>query len=149
MLVWGNGPIIPAYPYLAVRRSTRRYGNNKALRGWFTIRVPRWVISSVLEAQALIERMVAEGRAPTLDELANMLFVSRSHLCSAFSHEQDRASAITPGRVAWSAQNHARRVLLRCAGCNTPRLERCSTFSQAFKQSTGVSPIEWRNSNSQ
>lgn len=26
---------------------------------------------------------------------------------------------------------------------------RCSTFSQAFKQSTGVSPIEWRNSNSQ
>lgn len=87
MLIWGNGPIIPAYPYLAVRRSTRRYGNNRALRGWFTIRVPRRAISSVLEAQALIERMVAEGRAPILDELANMLFVSRSHLCSAFSRE--------------------------------------------------------------
>ena len=28
-----------------------------------------------------------EGRAPTLDELANMLFVSRPHVCSAFSRE--------------------------------------------------------------
>ncbi|WP_368406483.1 helix-turn-helix domain-containing protein [uncultured Slackia sp.] len=31
--------------------------------------------------------MIDEGRAPTLDELANTLFVSRSHLCSAFSRE--------------------------------------------------------------
>ena len=45
------------------------------------------MISSVLEAQALIERMIDEGRAPTLDELANMLFVSRPHVCLAFSHE--------------------------------------------------------------
>ena len=87
MLIWGNGPIIPAYPYLAVRRSTRQYGNNRALRGWFTIRVHQRPISSVLEAQALIERVIDEGRAPTLDELANMLFVSRPHLCSAFSRE--------------------------------------------------------------
>ena len=40
-----------------------------------------------LEAQAAIERMLDEGRAPGLDELASMLFVSRSHLCSAFSRE--------------------------------------------------------------
>ena len=34
-----------------------------------------------------IERMIDEGRTSTLDELANMLFVSRLHLCSAFSRE--------------------------------------------------------------
>ena len=31
--------------------------------------------------------MIDEGRAPILDELANMLFVSRPHVCSAFSRE--------------------------------------------------------------
>lgn len=34
--------------------------------------------------------MIDEGRAPTLDELANTLFVSRSHLCSAFSRETEQ-----------------------------------------------------------
>ena len=31
--------------------------------------------------------MIDEVRAPTLDELANLLFVSRPHVCSAFSRE--------------------------------------------------------------
>lgn len=33
--------------------------------------------------------MIDEGRAPTLDELANMLSVSKPHLCSVFSRETE------------------------------------------------------------
>lgn len=43
-----------------------------------------------MRRKPLIERMIDEGRAPTLDELANMLFVSRPHLCSAFSRETEQ-----------------------------------------------------------
>ena len=89
MPIWGNGLIIPVCPYWVVRRTARGTGiigpcGNNPQFG------PRGLISSVLEAQALIERMIDEGRAPTLDELANTLFVSRSHLCSAFSRETEQ-----------------------------------------------------------
>ena len=150
MPTWGNGPIIPACPYWAVQRSTRRYGNNGALRELFTIRVHRRPISSVLGAQALIVRMIDEGRVPTLDELANVLFVSRSHLCSAFSRETGQSIGHYAG-----ARRMERTETMLVGCCSVAQVAtrlgwtRCSTFSQAFKRSTGVSPIEWRNSNSQ
>ena len=111
---------------------------------------PRGPISSVLGAQAFIERMIDEGRAPALDELANMLFVSRSHLCSVFSRETGQSIGHYAGA---RRMKRTKTMLVGC--CSVARAAtrlgwaRCSTLSQAFKRSTGVSPIEWRNSNSQ
>ena len=99
-----------------------------------------------LEAQAAIERMLDEGRAPGLDELASMLFVSRSHLCAAFSRETGQSI----GRYAKTRRIEHAKVLLAsgdsvayvAARLGWPRP---SAFSQAFKQATGVSPTEWRD----
>lgn len=98
-----------------------------------------------LEAQAAIERMLDEGRAPNLDELASMLFVSRSHLCAAFSRETGQSI----GRYAKARRIERAKVLLAsddsvayvAARLGWPRP---SAFSQAFKQATGTSPTEWR-----
>lgn len=101
-----------------------------------------------LKAQALIERMLDEGRAPTINELANVLFVSRSHLCSAFLHETGQSI----GRYAKTRRIERAKTLI-ASGCPVAQIAthlgwtRCSAFSQAFKQSTGVSPTEWRNLN--
>ena len=99
-----------------------------------------------LEAQAAIERMLDEGRAPGLDELASMLFVSRSHLCAAFSRETGQSI----GRYAKARRIERAKVLLAsgdsvayvAARLGWPRP---SAFSQAFKQATGISPTEWRD----
>lgn len=101
-----------------------------------------------LEAQAGIERMLDEGRAPTISELANMLFVSRSHLCSAFLNETGQSI----GHYAKARRMERAKTMIAC-GCPVAQVAtrlgwaRCSTFSQAFKQSTGASPTEWRNLN--
>ncbi len=100
-----------------------------------------------LEAQAIIESMLDEGRAPTLDELAARLFVSRSHLCSAFSRETGQSV----GRYAKTRRIERAKTMLAngdsvaqvAARLGWPR---CSAFSQAFKQATGTSPTEWRDS---
>lgn len=99
-----------------------------------------------LEAQAAIERMLDEGRAPGLDELASMLFVSRSHLCSAFSRETGQSI----GRYA-KARRIERAKTLIASGNSVAYVAarlgwpRPSAFSQAFKQATGTSPTEWRD----
>ncbi|WP_363177304.1 helix-turn-helix domain-containing protein [uncultured Senegalimassilia sp.] len=79
-----------------------------------------------------------------------MLFVSRPHLCSAFSRETEQGI----GHYARARRvERAKTMLVGC--CSVAQVvtrlgwTHCSTFSQAFKQSPGVSPIEWRNSNSQ
>ena len=101
-----------------------------------------------LEAQAIIERMLDEGRAPTINELTNVLFVSRSHLCSAFLHETGQSI----GHYAKTRRIERAKTLI-ASGCSVAQIAtrlgwtRCSAFSQAFKQSTGVSPTEWRNLN--
>lgn len=99
-----------------------------------------------LEAQAAIERMLDEGRAPNLDKLASMLFVSRSHLCAAFSRETGQSI----GRYAKARRIERAKVLLAsgdsvayvAARLGWPRP---SAFSQAYKQATGTSPTEWRD----
>ena len=102
----------------------------------------------VLEAQATIERMLDEGQAPTLDELANRLFVSRSHLCSAFSQETGksigyyvRMRRIERAKTMLASGDPIAQVAVRLGW------SRCSTFSQAFKLATGVTPREWRSTN--
>ena len=99
-----------------------------------------------LEAQAAIERMLDEGRAPNLDELASMLFVSRSHLCSTFSRETGQSV----GRYAKARRIERAKTLLASGNSIAyvaARLgwPRPSAFSQAFKQATGTSPTEWRD----
>ena len=99
-----------------------------------------------LEAQAAIERMLDEGRAPSLDKLASMLFVSRSHLCSAFSRETGQSI----GRYAKARRIERAKSLLASSNSVAYVAARLgwpqsSAFSQAFKQATGVSPSEWRN----
>ena len=100
-----------------------------------------------LEVQAAIERMLDEGRAPTIDELADGLFVSRSHLCSAFSQETGQSV----GHYAKTRRIERAKTLL-ASGESVAQVAarlgwpRCSAFSQAFKQATGTSPTEWRDS---
>ena len=99
-----------------------------------------------LEAQAAIERMLDEGRTPGLDELASMLFVSRSHLCSTFSRETGQSV----GRYAKARRIERAKTLLASGNSIAyvaARLgwPRPSAFSQAFKQATGTSPTEWRD----
>lgn len=99
-----------------------------------------------LEAQAAIERMLDEGRTPGLDELASMLFVSRSHLCSTFSRETGQSV----GRYAKARRIERAKTLLASGNSIAyvaSRLgwPRPSAFSQAFKQATGTSPTEWRD----
>ena len=101
-----------------------------------------------IEAQAAIERMLDEGRAPTLDEIAARLFVSRSHLCSAFTRETGKSI----GHYAKERRIERAKTMLASGDAVAQvaaRLgwPRCSAFSQAFKQATGTSPTEWRDNN--
>ena len=95
---------------------------------------------------AAIERMLDEGRAPNLDKLASMLFVSRSHLCAAFSRETGQSI----GRYAKARRIERAKVLL-ASGDSVAYVAAClgwprpSAFSQAYKQATGTSPTEWRD----
>ncbi len=99
-----------------------------------------------LEAQMAIERMIDEGRAPAVGEIAQRLFVSRSHLCAQF----DKETGQSIGHYAKARRIERAKTLLangESVGIVAARLgwPRCSAFSQAFKQATGVSPSEWRN----
>ena len=99
-----------------------------------------------LEAQMAIERMIDEGRAPAVGEIAQRLFVSRSHLCTQF----DKETGQSIGHYAKARRIERAKTLLangESVGIVAARLgwPRCSAFSQAFKQATGVSPSEWRN----
>ena len=55
--------------------------------------------------------MIDEGRTSTLDELANMLFVSRPHVCLAFSHETGQGI----GHYARARRTERAKTML--AGC--------------------------------
>lgn len=99
-----------------------------------------------LEAQMAIERMIDEGRAPAVGEIAQRLFVSRSHLCAQF----DKETGQSIGHYAKARRIERAKTLLangESVGIVAARLgwPRCSAFSQAFKQATVVSPSEWRN----
>ena len=99
-----------------------------------------------LEAQAAIECMLDEGRAPTLDELASKLFVSRSYLCSAFSSKTGQSI----GHYAKNRRIERAKAML-ASGDSVAHVAaclgwpRCSAFSQAFKLATGISPTDWRD----
>lgn len=97
------------------------------------------------ETSRLVERMLADGHAPELGELAELLYVSRSHLCATFSAETgeslgayirrrrlERAAHLLEGGA--SAAEAATAV-----GYATP-----AAFSSAFKRQFGTSPSGWR-----
>lgn len=98
------------------------------------------------EASRLVERMLADGHAPELGELAGLLYVSRSYLCATFSAEtgESLGSYIRRRRLERAAhllEGGARAAeAAASAGYATP-----AAFSCAFKRQFGVSPSCWRN----
>ena len=99
-----------------------------------------------LQAKARIEALLAEGKAPSIEALAEQLFCSRSALCAAFKQE----TGISIG--AFTRQKRIERAakLLENQELGIAQVAaklgfaRQSAFSHAFKQAHGVSPTEWR-----
>lgn len=99
------------------------------------------------EAKALIDASIAEPL--TLQAIADRIYVSRTHLCTAFKQE-------TGGSVGEYLRSvrmrHARELL---ADTQLPISEisravgysRQSSFAEAFKEDAGITPSEWRKLN--
>lgn len=66
-----------------------------------------------LEAQAAIERMLDEGRAPGLDELASMLFVSARTCAQRSRARRGKALGDTPKRAESSARKPCSQAEIR------------------------------------
>lgn len=139
----GSALLIQARVEQMVAELAASYASDKAARCDASTREHAGL---ALEAQATIERMLDEGRAPGLDELADILFVSRSHLCAAFSRETGQSI----GRYAKMRRIERAKALLASGNSVAYVAARLgwpqpSAFSQAFKQATGISPTGWRD----
>ena len=101
------------------------------------------------EAQRLMKQMLQEGRAPSIEAIAEQLFCSRSVLCAAFKQE----TGTSIGSFARQMRNEMAEGLLANHRLSVAQIaaelgfSRQSAFSQSFKQSHGMSPTEWREQN--
>lgn len=88
------------------------------------------------------------AHAPTVDQLAEMLGVSRARLCATFKQETGEAVGAFATR---------KRIELACRLLNDPRLSVAqvaqaagyrhqSSFAEAFRRTTGKTPRQWRES---
>ena len=88
------------------------------------------------------------AHAPTVDQLAEMLGVSRARLCATFKQETGEAVGAFTTR---------KRIELACRLLNDPRLSVAqvaqaagyrhqSSFAEAFRRTTGKTPRQWRES---
>lgn len=100
-------------------------------------------------AAALIEHELRSGNAPTLGEVAEKLYVSRSTLCAVFKQETGTSiGAFTRKKRALLAEE-----LLLAGNMSIAQIaahlgfSRQTSFSQAFKQEHGMSPTEWKTLN--
>ncbi len=95
-------------------------------------------------AAALVEKMIEEGSPCSLSEVAERLYVSRSHLCAAFrkASGEPLGSYIRARRI-----EHAKEALLGGEAPSTvaKRLgfPSVSAFSHVFREVVGMSPSAW------
>lgn len=86
---------------------------------------------------------------PTLQVLADMLFISRTRLCSSFKRE----TGFSVGEFLNFARIERAQILL--ANSQLPIGDiaaavgyvRQSSFAERFKEETGITPTEWRRAN--
>lgn len=96
------------------------------------------------EAKALIDKRF--GEALTLQSIADHIYVSRTHLCTAFKQETG-ASVGT-----YLREVRMRRAFELLSTTSLPVAEvsravgysRQSSFAEAFKNETGITPSQWR-----
>ncbi len=99
-----------------------------------------------LQAKARIEALLAEGKVPSIEALAEQLFCSRSALCAAFKQE----TGISIGAFTRQKRIERAEKLLENQTLSITQIAiklgftRQSAFSHAFKQAHGISPTEWR-----
>ena len=97
------------------------------------------------EVSILIERALNEHHAPGLEELAEKLYVSRSTLCAVFKQEtgESLGAYIQRRRMERAkdllADGLAPTQVALAVGYSSP-----SSFSQAFRNSTGYPPGSFR-----
>lgn len=96
---------------------------------------------------ALASRELDHGHQLSLDEAASLLYVSRSTLCAAFKQETGESlGAYLRRRRAERAEELLVDSRLSIAEiAQALGYPRQSAFSQAFKQTHGMSPTEFRN----
>lgn len=98
------------------------------------------------EAATAIERALDAGRSPSVEELAEHLYVSRSKLCATFKAETgESVGAYVRRRRTERAEDMLADASLSVAQV-AARLgyPQQAAFAQAFKQATGLSPTAWR-----
>ena len=97
-------------------------------------------------ARALIEQSIDDGQHMGIDEAAHRLYVSRSKLCAVF--KQQTGESI--GAFARWRRIERAEGLLAGGALSVSEIAvrlgypRQSTFAQAFKHETGLSPSAWR-----
>ena len=97
-------------------------------------------------ARALIERSIDDGQRIGIDEVAHRLYVSRSKLCAVFK----RQTGESIGVFARRRRIERAEDLLAGGALSVSEIAvrlgypRQSTFAQAFKHETGLSPSAWR-----
>ncbi|MDY3128815.1 MAG: AraC family transcriptional regulator, partial [Berryella intestinalis] len=101
----------------------------------------------VRQAQSYIDRNL--GAAPSIEEIAEALYVSKSHVCAAFKRETGTTIA------RWTSDLRIERSLVLMENpanslshiAHSVGFSHLSSFSKAFKQTLGISPSAWRNKN--
>ena len=97
-------------------------------------------------ACAFIERSIDEGQRASIDESAHRLYVSRSKLCAVFKQQTGESV----GSFARRRRIEQAEELLSSSALPVSEIAarlgypRQSTFAQAFKRETGLSPSAWR-----
>ena len=100
----------------------------------------------VAKAIATIEQALNTGACISLNELAEILYVSRSKLCATFKAETgESVGAFMRRRRLERAQDALANSSLSMAQiARQLGFPQQAAFTQAFKQATGLSPTAWR-----
>ncbi len=100
----------------------------------------------VAKAIAAIEQALNTGACISLNELAEILYVSRSKLCATFKAETgESVGAFMRRRRLERAQDALANSSLSMAQiARQLGFPQQAAFTQAFKQATGLSPTAWR-----
>lgn len=100
-----------------------------------------------LQAARLLEESLENP--PTLQAMADQLFVSRTHLCTAFKRETGLSVGEYLNRTRLLRAQHllATTALSIAEIARQVGYARQSSFSERFKEEVGITPTEWRKAN--
>ena len=98
----------------------------------------------VMQAIRLLERQLSDP--PTLQAMADALFVSRTRLCTTFKRETGLSVGdfLNRSRIAHAQKLLATTQLSMAEIAAAVGYARQSSFAERFKEDTGITPTEWR-----